>query len=140
MTASISLSAPPNFRAISLTLPCPEIGGTVTTADRERTLSVVGVVEFPDDLGERIVVPPGRAGDRVWFVDWAHAENAAAWVDAAILLNDVVVIPASFPKTRALLEKRGFRVRTVEVSELQNAEAGVTCTSLVVNDETRGDG
>ncbi len=29
-----------------------EIGGTVTTADRKRTLSVVGVVEFPDDLGE----------------------------------------------------------------------------------------
>ena len=46
-----------------------EIGGTVTTADRKRTLSVVGVVEFPDDLGERMVVAPGRAGDPVWFVD-----------------------------------------------------------------------
>jgi putative ABC transport system permease protein len=52
-----------------------EIGGTVTTADRKRTLSVVGVVEFPDDLGERIVVPPGRAGDRVWFVDTPTAPD-----------------------------------------------------------------
>ena len=49
----------------------------------------------------------------------------------ALLLNDVVILPASFPKTRALLEERGFRVRTVEVSELQKAEAGVTCCSLI---------
>jgi dimethylargininase len=39
--------------------------------------------------------------------------------------------PASFPKTRALLEERGFRVRTIDVSELQKAEAGVTCCSLI---------
>ena len=56
----------------------------------------------------------------------------------ALLLNDVVIIAASFPKTRALLEKRGFRVQTIDVSELQKAEAGVTCTSLIFNDETMG--
>jgi dimethylargininase len=49
----------------------------------------------------------------------------------ALLLNDVIIMPASFPKTRALLEERGFRVRTIDVSELQKAEAGVTCTSLI---------
>jgi len=49
----------------------------------------------------------------------------------ALLLNDVVIMPASFPKTRVLLEERGFRVRTIDVSELQKAEAGVTCTSLI---------
>ena len=51
----------------------------------------------------------------------------------ALLLNDVVIMPASFPRTRALLEERGFRVRTIDVSELQKAEAGVTCTSLIFN-------
>lgn len=51
----------------------------------------------------------------------------------ALLLNDVVIMPASFPKTRALLEGRGFHVRTVDLSELQKAEAGVTCTSLIFN-------
>jgi dimethylargininase len=49
----------------------------------------------------------------------------------ALLLNDVLLIPASFPKTRALLEKRGFSVRTIDLSELQKAEAGVTCASLI---------
>jgi dimethylargininase len=46
----------------------------------------------------------------------------------------VVILPTSFPKTRALLEERGFRVRTVDVSELQKAEAGVTCCSLIFAD------
>lgn len=45
------------------------IGGTTQTADRKRTLTVVGLVEFPDDLGERIVVAPGRGGDPYWLVD-----------------------------------------------------------------------
>lgn len=47
---------------------------------------------------------------------------------------------AFFPKTCALLEERGFRVRTVDVSELQKAEAGVTCCSLVVEDGMRDSG
>lgn len=51
----------------------------------------------------------------------------------ALLLNDVVILP-EFSKTRALLEGRGFRVRTVDVSELQKAEAGVTCCSLIIDD------
>jgi dimethylargininase len=40
-------------------------------------------------------------------------------------------MPSSFPITCAFLEKRGFHVRTVDVSELQKAEAGVTCCSLI---------
>jgi dimethylargininase len=53
----------------------------------------------------------------------------------ALLVNGVVIMPASFPRTHALLEERGFSVRTIDVSELQKAEAGVTCTSLIFNDE-----
>lgn len=67
------------------------------------------------------------------LLDVPGEEPAAA---NALLLNDVVIMPASFPKTRALLEQRGFRVRAIDVSELQKAEAGVTCTSLIFNDET----
>ena len=31
-----------------------------------------------------------RSGDQVWFVDWAHAQNCASWVDAGILVGDVI--------------------------------------------------
>ena len=56
----------------------------------------------------------------------------------ALLLNDVVIMPSSFPKTRVLLEERGFSVRTLDVSELQKAEGGMTCCSLIFNDEVIG--
>lgn len=58
----------------------------------------------------------------------------------ALLVKDVVIIPASFPKTRALLERRRFRVRTLDLSELQKAEAGITCTSLIFNNEAMAAG
>jgi dimethylargininase len=62
------------------------------------------------------------------LLDVPEEESAGA---NALLLNDVVIIPDSFPRTRALLEKRGFQVRAIDVSELQKAEAGVTCTSVI---------
>jgi dimethylargininase len=65
------------------------------------------------------------------LLDIPDEEPAAA---NALLVKDVVIIPASFPKTRALLEERGFRVKTIDLSELQKAEAGVTCTSLIFKD------
>ena len=66
------------------------------------------------------------------LIDVPNEEPAAA---NALLVKDVVIMPASFPKTRSLLEQRGFRVRTIDLSELQKAEAGVTCTSLIFNTE-----
>src|SRR5438094_1828888 len=68
------------------------------------------------------------------LLDVPDEEPAAA---NALLIKDVVIIPASFPKTRALLEERGFRVQTIDLSELQKAEAGVTCGSLIFNHEGR---
>ena len=70
------------------------------------------------------------------LIDVPDEEPAAA---NALLIKDVVIIPASFPQTRALLKQRGFRVRTIDLSELQKAEAGVTCTSLILNHEGRRD-
>ena len=66
------------------------------------------------------------------LIDVADEEPAGA---NALLVKDVVIIAASFPKTCALLERRGFCVRTIDLSELQKAEAGVTCTSLIFNHE-----
>jgi dimethylargininase len=42
-----------------------------------------------------------------------------------------VIMPAAHEKTALLLQERGFNVVRVDVSELQKAEAGVTCMSLV---------
>ena len=42
-----------------------------------------------------------------------------------------LVVPAGNPITTARLRNRGFRVIEVDVSELQKAESGVTCMSLI---------
>jgi dimethylargininase len=65
------------------------------------------------------------------LLDVPEEEPAAANV---LAIGEAVIVPASFPRTHTLLERRGFRPRQIDVSELQKAEAGVTCCSLVFND------
>ena len=53
-----------------------------------------------------------------------HAANALA-------IGETVIFPASFPRTRERMEQAGFRVASLDISELQKAEAGLTCSSLL---------
>jgi N-dimethylarginine dimethylaminohydrolase len=41
------------------------------------------------------------------------------------------MFPGSFERTRARIEARGFRVAPIDISELQKAESGLTCSSLL---------
>jgi len=77
-------------------------------------------------------------GNRAWF-QWKRLEGFA-WVDVdpaephagnALLIDETTVFPASFPKTRARIEAKGFRVESLDISELQKAESGLTCSSLL---------
>ena len=70
---------------------------------------------------------------RFQLLDVPDEEPAAA---NTLLIKDVVIIAASFPKTHALLDERGFCVQAIDLSELQKAEAGVTCTSVIFNHDT----
>jgi dimethylargininase len=45
--------------------------------------------------------------------------------------GDALILPGGNPSTAGLLRNRGFHVVEVDVSELQKAEAGVTCMSLI---------
>ena len=53
------------------------------------------------------------------------------WGASVLAIGDTLVMPASFPHTRALLEARGFTVVPIDLSELQKAEGGPTCLSIV---------
>jgi dimethylargininase len=44
-----------------------------------------------------------------------------------------IIYSASFPKTRAKLEARGYKIVNVGVDELAKAEGAVTCCSLVID-------
>ena len=53
--------------------------------------------------------------------------------DAAncVRAGDRLILPAGNPRTASLLRDHGFDVVEIDVSELQKAEAGVTCMSLI---------
>lgn len=63
------------------------------------------------------------------FLKTAPGEDYAA---NALLIEDKVIYPSSFPQTRARIEKLGIAVAEVNVSELQKAEGAVTCCSLIL--------
>lgn len=46
-------------------------------------------------------------------------------------VGDKILFPTAFPKTRARLEEAGYKVVTVDVSELAKAEGALTCCSLI---------
>jgi dimethylargininase len=63
--------------------------------------------------------------------DLIDVPDKEPWAANVLVVGETVIVPNSFPKTRALLESHGFSVEMVDVSELQKAEGGVTCTSII---------
>jgi dimethylargininase len=61
-------------------------------------------------------------------IDVPAAEPGAADV---LAIGGTAIIPASFPETARVIDRAGWQVRPIDVSELQKAEAGVTCMSLI---------
>jgi dimethylargininase len=77
-------------------------------------------------INRRFVDPAAFNGFKL--IDVAEQEPAAANV---LAINGSIIMPDCFPQTAALLRNAGFRIRTIDVSELQKAEAGVTCCSII---------
>jgi dimethylargininase len=67
---------------------------------------------------------------------WIDVDPAEPHAANALAIADTVIFPASFPKTRARIESAGFHVTPLDISELQKAESGLTCSSLVFTTST----
>lgn len=63
--------------------------------------------------------------------DWIDADPTEHHAANALALGGTIVFPASFPRTRARIEAAGFHVTPLDISELQKAESGLTCSSLI---------
>ena len=48
-----------------------------------------------------------------------------------LTIGDTVLVPAAHPLTAELLQRRGWKVRMLDISELMKAEAGLTCSSIL---------
>ncbi|MGC0774961.1 MAG: arginine deiminase family protein [Candidatus Acidiferrum sp.] len=76
--------------------------------------------------------------NRAWFdaspfsgYDWIDVDPAEPHAANALALGETVIFPASFPRTRERIAARGFHVAPLDISELQKAESGLTCSSLI---------
>jgi dimethylargininase len=108
---------------------------TVTAVPVSGCLHLKSAVTF---LGRNTLL-----ANRKWFD--ASSMPGFEWVDVspeekhaanALAFGDTVILPASFPLTRAQVETRGFKVFPLDISELQKAESGLTCSSLLFDAKT----
>ena len=79
--------------------------------------------------------------NRAWFdtaplaeFEWIDVDPAEPHAANALALGGTVIFPASFPLTRARIEAHGFHVTPLDIAELQKAESGLTCSSLLFED------
>jgi dimethylargininase len=84
-------------------------------------------------LGRNILL-----GNRDWFpwkrfegFDWVDVDRAEPHAGNALAIGETILFPLSFPKTRARIEAKGFHAEPLDISELQKAESGLTCSSLL---------
>ncbi len=63
--------------------------------------------------------------------EWIDVDPAEPLAANALALADTIIFPASFPRTRARIEAHGFHVTSIDISELQKAESGLTCSSVL---------
>ncbi|HLK48929.1 MAG TPA: arginine deiminase family protein [Bryobacteraceae bacterium] len=63
------------------------------------------------------------------IVDIPAEEPGAANV---LTIGDTALVPSAHPLTARLLERLGWRVKQLDISELMKAEAGLTCSSILL--------
>lgn len=62
------------------------------------------------------------------FIEVDESEPSAA---NAVWIDDAVIYPSSFPKTRRRLAEAGLRLKVVDATEVAKAEGAVTCCGLI---------
>jgi dimethylargininase len=62
---------------------------------------------------------------------WIDVASGEAHAANALAIGERVIFPASFPRTQARMEQGNFEIVSIDISELQKAESGLTCSSLL---------
>jgi dimethylargininase len=89
-------------------------------------------------VGDRLLLINPAWIDRAAFGDMGIVEVDPAEPQAAnaLRVGGAVIVPESFPATRARLEAAGVVTRGIDLSELAKAEGAVTCCSLIFRKAT----
>ena len=112
---------------------------TEIAADWGHTLREVatppGVLHFKTDcalIGPGLILATARLAATGCFADYdlLHVPEGEEPAANCIRVNDLVLMPAGFPRTRAVLERAGLTVREIGNSEAARLDGGMSCLSL----------
>jgi len=108
-------------------------GYTVTGVEVHGCLHLKSAVSRVDD---RTLLINKSWLDTSHFKDFDLIEVDPSELSAAncLPIGTSIIFPTAFPKTRARLEARGYKVTAIDISELAKAEGAVTCCSLILPD------
>jgi dimethylargininase len=107
------------------------LGYAVTSVQAAGCLHLKSAATAVDD--ETVVCNTGWIDSAVLGeLDVIAVDDAEPHAANVLRIDSVLVCAAAHERTAARLRARGYRVVTVDVSELAKAEAGVTCCSLIV--------
>lgn len=112
-----------------------KLGFEVVTAQLRNCLHLktAATLAGHDSAGRLVLLYSAHAVDPRQFagVDAVAVDEGEPDAANVLSVGERVIMPVGNHNTATLLLKRGFGVDEVNVSELQKAEAGVTCMSLV---------
>jgi dimethylargininase len=106
------------------------LGYTVLAVEVEGALHLKTACTYAG-RGILLANPEWAATNIFTGVEILAVDEQEPWGGSVLAIGDTLVMAASFPRTRAKLEARGFTVVPVDLSELQKAEGGPTCLSIV---------
>ncbi|MGI9315877.1 MAG: dimethylarginine dimethylaminohydrolase family protein [bacterium] len=94
-----------------------------------------GVLHFKSDCGlldDKTIFSTKILASSDCFAEFEVIEAPDGEEAAANLIrvNDFVILRAGFPKTKLLLEQRGYQILTVDTEEAAKIDGGLSCLSL----------
>lgn len=83
-------------------------------------------------IGDNTLLVAGEFIEHGDFQDFQKIiiDEGEMYAANCIRMNECLVIPAGFPKTKKKLQDAGYRVKEVQMSEFQKIDGGLTCLSL----------
>jgi len=108
----------------------------VTSSYQVRAVRVTGCLHLKSavtQVGEDtlLIHPEWVSKDDFPDMNFIEVDPSEPYAANAVLVDDTIIYPSSFPKTQAKLEEAGIRMIIVDADELAKAEGAVTCCSLI---------
>jgi dimethylargininase len=104
-------------------------GYSVSTVESREYLHLKSGVSY---LGDKVLVVAGNLATNAEFgeFDKIVADSHEEYCANCIRINDYVLVPAGFERTKAQIAAGGYELIELEMSEFRKVDGGLSCLSL----------